>query len=182
MTVLGATFKENVPDVRNSGTARIVGEFRRYGMDVQVHDPLADHGSAHAELGVGLTRRGNLRPARAVVLAVAHDEWRREDAWTLVGSLPRERGRGGRRRAASARPRTGAARGPPLAPLIRAGSGQGRTSCSISSSHRSAYQKRAKHPAAVIAIASTHGRGASAIPPPAAGPRFTNARTGIGRR
>ena len=91
VTVLGATFKENVPDVRNSGTARIVEEFRRYGMDVQVHDPVADHESARAELGVGLTRREDLRPARAVVLAVAHDEWRQEDAlanaWTLVGSL-----------------------------------------------------------------------------------------------
>ena len=87
VTVLGATFKENVPDVRNSGTARIVREFRRYGMDVQVHDPLANHESARAELGVGLTRREDLRPARAVVLAVAHDEWRREDAWSLVGPL-----------------------------------------------------------------------------------------------
>ena len=87
VTVLGAAFKENVPDVRNSGAARIVGEFRRYDMDVQVHDPLADPASARAELGVGLTRREDLRPARAVVLAVAHDRWRREDAWALVGSL-----------------------------------------------------------------------------------------------
>ena len=87
VTVLGAAFKENVSDVRNSGAARIVGEFRRYDMHVQVHDPLADPESARAELGVGLTRREDLRPARAVVLAVAHDRWRREDAWALVGSL-----------------------------------------------------------------------------------------------
>jgi len=87
VTVLGAAFKENVPDVRNSGVARIVREFRRFEMDVQVHDPLADPESAQAELGVGLTRREDLQPARAVVFAVAHDEWRREDAWTLVGSL-----------------------------------------------------------------------------------------------
>ena len=87
VTVLGASFKENVPDARNSGTARIVGEFRRYGMDVQVHDPLADPESARAELGIGLTRHEDLRPARAVVLAVAHGPWRRGDAWTLVGLL-----------------------------------------------------------------------------------------------
>ena len=87
VTVLGAAFKENVSDVRNSGAARIVGEFRRYDIDVQVHDPLADPESARAELGVGLTRREDLRPARAVVLAVAHDRWRREDAWAMVGSL-----------------------------------------------------------------------------------------------
>ena len=87
VTVLGAAFKENVPDVRNSGVARIVGEFRRYEMDVQVHDPVADPGAAREEIGIGLTPREELRPARAVVLAVAHDAWRREDAWTLVGSL-----------------------------------------------------------------------------------------------
>ena len=87
VTVLGAAFKENVPDVRNSAVARIVREFRTYGMDVQVHDPLADPESARAELGIGLARREDLRPARAVVLAVAHEPWRREDAWTLVGSL-----------------------------------------------------------------------------------------------
>ena len=87
VTVLGAAFKENVSDVRNSGVARIVEEFRRYDMDVQVHDPFVDPGSARAELGIGLTRREDLRPARAVVLAVAHDPWRRDDAWDLVGSL-----------------------------------------------------------------------------------------------
>ena len=87
VTVLGAAFKENVPDVRNSGVARIVGEFKRYGMDVQVHDPVADPSAAPAEIGIGLTPREALRPARAVVLAVAHDAWRREDAWRLVGAL-----------------------------------------------------------------------------------------------
>ena len=87
VTVLGAAFKENVPDVRNSGVARIVREFRSYGVDVQAHDPLADPGSARAELGIELTPREDLRPARAVVVAVAHEPWRREDAWTLVGSL-----------------------------------------------------------------------------------------------
>ena len=87
VTVLGATFKEDVPDVRKSGVARIVGEFRRYEMDVQVHDPVADPGAACTEIGIGLTPREELRPARAVVLAVAHDAWRREDAWALIGSL-----------------------------------------------------------------------------------------------
>ena len=87
VTVLGAAFKEDVPDVRNSGVARVVSEFKRYGMDVQVHDPVADSRAARAEIGVGLTSREDLRPARAVVLAVAHDAWRREDPWPLVGAL-----------------------------------------------------------------------------------------------
>ena len=87
VTVLGAAFKENVPDVRNSGVARLVAELSRYGMEVQVHDPIADAGAALAEIGVGLAPREALRPARAVVLAVAHDAWRREDPWSLVTSL-----------------------------------------------------------------------------------------------
>ena len=87
VTVLGAAFKEDVPDLRNSGVARVVSEFKRYGMDVQVHDPVADPRAARAEIGVGLTSREDLRPARAVVLAVAHDAWRREDPWPLVGAL-----------------------------------------------------------------------------------------------
>ena len=43
--------------------------------------------TACTEIGIGLTPREELRPARAVVLAVAHDAWRREDAWALIGSL-----------------------------------------------------------------------------------------------
>ena len=88
VTVLGAAFKANVPDVRNSGVARVVAELGRYGMRVQVHDPIADAGEALAELGVELTAREALRPARAVVLAVAHETWRREgDPWSLVTSM-----------------------------------------------------------------------------------------------
>ena len=87
VTVLGAAFKENVPDVRNSGVARIVGELRRHDVAVQVHDPVADPAAAQAELGIALTNRQDLRPARAVVLAVGHDAWRGEEVWNLVTSL-----------------------------------------------------------------------------------------------
>ena len=92
VTVLGAAFKENVPDVRNSGVARVVAEFRRFGLQVQVHDPVADADAARAELGIALTAREALCPACAVVVAVAHDRWRGEDAWTLVRSLLRDGG------------------------------------------------------------------------------------------
>ena len=87
VTVLGAAFKENVTDVRNSGVAQIVGELRRFDVEVQVHDPIVDPIAARAELGIALTDRKELRPARAVVLAVGHDVWRGEDAWDLVSSL-----------------------------------------------------------------------------------------------
>ena len=88
ITVLGAAFKANVPDPRNSGVARIVAELGRYDADVQVHDPIADAGAAQTEIGLALTAREDLRPARAVVVAVAHDLWcAREDPWRLVTSL-----------------------------------------------------------------------------------------------
>ena len=93
VTILGASFKENVPDVRNSGVARIVRELERYEIGVQVHDPIAEPTAARAELGVVLTPLEALRPARALVVAVAHDRWRRQDAWSLVRSLL-EGGRG----------------------------------------------------------------------------------------
>ena len=87
VTVLGAAFKANVPDVRNSAVARIVGELRRYDVEVQVHDPVVDPASARAELGIALTDWKALRPARAVVLAVGHDVWCGQDAWDLVTAL-----------------------------------------------------------------------------------------------
>jgi len=76
VTVLGLTFKENCPDLRNSKVVDIVRELEDYGMKVQVTDPLADHDEALEEYGVGITPFGELRPAVAVVAAVAHDEYR----------------------------------------------------------------------------------------------------------
>ncbi len=87
VTVLGAAFKANVPDLRNTGVAGMVRELALHGADVQVHDPLVEPGEeAEDELGTGLTALADLRPARAVVLAVAHDAWR-EDPWSLVARL-----------------------------------------------------------------------------------------------
>ena len=90
VTVLGAAFKENVPDVRNSGVGRLVRELARYDLRVQVHDPIADPAAAHAEFGFDLVERAALRPARVAVLAVAHDAWRRNDPWELVTSVLQE--------------------------------------------------------------------------------------------
>jgi len=72
VTVLGLTFKENCPDLRNSKVVDIIRELQDYGIDVQVHDPLADAAEAGHEYGVTLTPFASLRPAAAVVLAVAH--------------------------------------------------------------------------------------------------------------
>jgi UDP-N-acetyl-D-galactosamine dehydrogenase len=75
VTVLGLTFKENCPDLRNSRVVDILAELSEYGCAVQVHDPLADPGEAREEYGVTLAPWEALLPAQAVVLAVPHAEY-----------------------------------------------------------------------------------------------------------
>lgn len=86
VTVLGMTFKENVPDIRNSKVIDIVRELKRFGIGVQVHDPLALADEASHEYGVTLTSLDALKPADAVVLAVAHQDYV-SAGWGLVTRL-----------------------------------------------------------------------------------------------
>ena len=73
VTVLGLTFKENVPDTRNSKVLDIVRELQSFGVDVQVHDPLASPDEAKHEYGLDADARWRrCKPADAVILAVAH--------------------------------------------------------------------------------------------------------------
>ncbi|MBU5636075.1 nucleotide sugar dehydrogenase [Geomonas sp. Red69] len=76
VTVLGLTFKEDCPDLRNSKVIEIIRELEEYGITVQVCDPLADPAEAFHEYGVQLVAREKLRPSDAVVVAVAHQEYR----------------------------------------------------------------------------------------------------------
>ena len=86
VTVLGLTFKENVPDTRNSRVIDIVRELQSFGLTVQLHDPWADAADAKHEYGVALMELGALQPADAVVLAVAHDLYV-EGGWPLIRRL-----------------------------------------------------------------------------------------------
>ena len=54
VNVLGLTFKENCPDLRNTKVVDIVTELRTYGIDVDVHDPWVDADEAKAEYGIDL--------------------------------------------------------------------------------------------------------------------------------
>jgi len=76
VTVLGLTFKEDCPDIRNSKVIDIIRELEDYGIEVQVHDPLADLKEVNHEYGLDLVPLDELRPASAVVLAVAHRQFR----------------------------------------------------------------------------------------------------------
>jgi len=75
VTVLGVTFKENCPDIRNSKVADIILKLKEYGIKVQVSDPFADPAEVKREYGIKLTPMNKLKPASAVILAVAHRQY-----------------------------------------------------------------------------------------------------------
>jgi UDP-N-acetyl-D-galactosamine dehydrogenase len=70
--VLGLTFKENVPDLRNTRVVDILAELDDYGVEVLVHDAEADHEEAERELGVSLCALDEMRGLDALILAVPH--------------------------------------------------------------------------------------------------------------
>ena len=73
--VLGLTFKENVPDLRNSKVIDVINELKSFGIDICVHDPLAAPQEARHEYGVELSSWEDLPRADAIVMAVAHREF-----------------------------------------------------------------------------------------------------------
>ncbi|HEX6707583.1 MAG TPA: nucleotide sugar dehydrogenase [Albitalea sp.] len=70
--VLGLTFKENCPDLRNSKVIDVIRELQSYGLTVHVHDPVATASEARHEYGVDLVSWEDLPRAGAIVAAVAH--------------------------------------------------------------------------------------------------------------
>jgi UDP-N-acetyl-D-galactosamine dehydrogenase len=72
VAVLGLTFKENVPDLRNSKVPEIIQELREYGVQVSVHDPIAEPEEAVAEYGIHLQQWNDLKNVDGLVIAVAH--------------------------------------------------------------------------------------------------------------
>jgi len=74
VNVLGLTFKENCPDLRNSKVADLIKELQSYGVDVFVYDPLANGAEAEHEYGITLSEWSALPQAHAVVAAVSHAE------------------------------------------------------------------------------------------------------------
>jgi UDP-N-acetyl-D-galactosamine dehydrogenase len=90
VTVLGVTFKENVPDIRNSKVIDIIRELESFGIKVQVSDPWADRSEALREYGIELADHNEQQPADAVVLAVAHETFINL-GWPFLQKLLKER-------------------------------------------------------------------------------------------
>jgi UDP-N-acetyl-D-glucosamine/UDP-N-acetyl-D-galactosamine dehydrogenase len=87
VTVLGLTFKENCPDLRNSRVIDIVRELASFGARVHVHDPVADAAEALHEYGVTLTAWNELPRADAIVAAVAHREFEQRPMEDFVSKM-----------------------------------------------------------------------------------------------
>ena len=87
VNVLGLTFKEDVPDLRNSRVIDVIGELRAFGIEVQVHDPVPNPGEANHEYGIDLVPWDALPRANAVIAAVAHKQFVAMPTEQLVSKL-----------------------------------------------------------------------------------------------
>lgn len=73
--ILGLTFKENVPDLRNSKVPDIIKELKEYGIEAIIHDPMGDAKEAHHEYGVHLSEIEKFTGLDALILAVSHKDY-----------------------------------------------------------------------------------------------------------
>jgi len=87
VVVLGLTFKENCPDLRNSKVIDVIHELESYGVTVHVHDPVALPEEAKHEYGVDLIPWEHLPKANAIVAAVAHTQFRERPVDDYVAKL-----------------------------------------------------------------------------------------------
>jgi UDP-N-acetyl-D-galactosamine dehydrogenase len=85
--VLGLTFKENCPDLRNSKVIDVIRELESYGATVHVHDPVAASAEAEHEYGVKLVPWEHLPKANAIVAAVSHKEFAEHSIDQMLGKL-----------------------------------------------------------------------------------------------
>jgi len=87
INVLGLTFKENVPDLRNSHVIDVINELKSYGVQVFVHDPVPSPDEARHEYGLELVSWEALPTAEAMVVAVAHRQFKEMGEEKLAGKI-----------------------------------------------------------------------------------------------
>lgn len=87
VNVLGLTFKENCADIRNTKVVDIIHELESFGVEVYLHDPVADAGEAMHEYGVKILPWEELPQADAIVMAVAHNEFVNMPLHQLLGKV-----------------------------------------------------------------------------------------------
>ena len=84
IAVLGVTFKENCPDIRNSKVVDLVRELESWGVDVVIADPWADPAEVKQEYGLNLVSFDDLKDLDSIVVAVGHNEFRALSATDLM--------------------------------------------------------------------------------------------------
>lgn len=84
--ILGLTFKENVPDLRNSRVPDILTELREFGAEVLIHDAMANKAEAQHEYNITLNELTSFKELDAVILAVSHNTYRDLDVSSLLRS------------------------------------------------------------------------------------------------
>ncbi len=92
VAVLGLTFKEDVPDLRNSKVPDIVAELREFGVEPLIHDPMVTAEDVQEEYGLELASREDLVDLDAVILAVAHRSFLQRGTEELVAMLKGRQG------------------------------------------------------------------------------------------
>lgn len=85
--ILGLTFKENVPDLRNSRVPDIVASLREYGIHPVIHDPLASSAEARHEFGIEIANLDHFNDLHGLVLAVNHREYVADGPGPLAARL-----------------------------------------------------------------------------------------------
>ena len=85
--MLGITFKENCPDIRNTRAVDIVKELKHYGVEVEIHDPWADPEEVMHEYALICHPELNINSYEAVILAVAHDQFQSLNLRTLSSCI-----------------------------------------------------------------------------------------------
>lgn len=89
VTLLGITFKENCPDIKNSKAAVLARELQEFGCDVCIYDPIADRQDTMVEYDLHLTPWEDVPFSDAIVAAVAHDQFLQKPAEEFLAKLKR---------------------------------------------------------------------------------------------
>lgn len=86
ITILGFTFKENVPDIRNTKVVDLIKGLESFGAKIQIYDPYADSDQVYHEYGIKLTTLENLSPADVAIVTVKHKPFV-DGGWPFVTKL-----------------------------------------------------------------------------------------------
>ena len=85
--MLGITFKENVPDLRNSRVPDIIASLSEYGLSTMIHDPLAEPADVEREYGLRLSGLDDIIDLDALIVAVPHRSYRELGAGALAARI-----------------------------------------------------------------------------------------------